>query len=190
LKNRDIDLVIDSNGGDVCAVKMICETLITYRKKNTENKIRAYVMYTALSGATLIALCADELYLSDYAHLGLVDPQVFDVSKYDIANLMTKKDSAWDISYIIESKIANASELIDKLLDKIINNNIKYNPTKDLIIKNLTEGKVHGAGFTVDDLKSIGIRPDGDIPERIYKFFEQQKIKNEKKADFVTKMLT
>lgn len=190
IKNRDIDLVIDSNGGDVCAVKMICETLMMYKKKHPSNKIRAYVMYTALSGATLISLCADELYLSDYAHLGLVDPHVLDVSKYDILNLMNKKESAWDISYIIESKIINSFELIKKLLDTIIDNNTKYTSNKTIIIETLTDGKVHSAGFTIDDLEKIGIKRDGDIPERIYTFFEEQKNQIEKKADFVTKLLT
>lgn len=171
-RDKDIDLLIDTNGGDLNAVKMICDTLHTYKRKYPENKIRAYVQYLALSGGTLIALCADELYLSDYAHLGLVDPQILGMSYDNIKDVIRAKNSnAWDVTHILSSMAADSHSLVDRLLFRILAKNPKYYPKMEGIREHLLKCGVHGAGITVTELEGIGIIRDGDIPPEIDSLF-------------------
>lgn len=190
-KNKDIDLLIDSNGGEINAAKMICDTLMTYKKLYPENKIRAYVEYSALSAATLIALCADELYLSDYAHMGLVDPQVFGFSNKELNEATYQKGSScWDITHALKIRSDFNTKLIKRLLNNILSKNSKYSSRKDDIIENLVDGEVHGAGFTVDDLESFGISRDDHVPDEIAVKFEESRYKHkETNTNLITSLI-
>ncbi len=190
-KNKDIDLLIDSNGGEINAAKMICDTLMTYKKLFPENKIRAYVEYSALSAATLIALCADELYLSDYAHMGLVDPQVFGFSNKELNEATYQKGSScWDITHALKIRSDFNTKLIKRLLNNILSKNSKYSSRKNDIIENLIDGEVHGAGFTVDDLESFGISRDGTVPDEIAVKFEANKTEHQtRNTNLITSLI-
>ena len=191
-KNKDLDILIDSPGGEVNAAKMICDTLMTYKKLFPENKIRAYVQQSALSAATLIALCADELYLSEYAHMGLVDPQVFGLSNLELKEATFQKGSScWDITHALKIRSDFNIKLIKNLLNNILSKNSKYSSNKQYIIDNLVNGEVHGAGFTVEDLESFGIIRDGPISDDIDAKFESYKTDHEtKNTNFITQLIS
>lgn len=68
-----IDFLLNSPGGDVDAA----EKLITLVRKRAGNeKVRVIVPDYAKSAATLIALGADEIVMSESSELGAIDPQV------------------------------------------------------------------------------------------------------------------
>lgn len=68
-----IDLLLHSPGGDIDAA----EKLITLvRKRAGSSPVRVVVPDFAKSAATLIALGADEVVMSDSSELGAIDPQV------------------------------------------------------------------------------------------------------------------
>src|SRR3979411_3196368 len=68
---RDIEIILHSPGGLVIASQQIAAALADH-----EGRVTAVVPHYAMSGATLIALAADEIVLDRHAALGPVDPQL------------------------------------------------------------------------------------------------------------------
>ncbi|MFY2791274.1 hypothetical protein BH92_07695 [Rhodococcoides fascians A21d2] len=69
----NIDLLLNSPGGDIDTAEKLT-TLI--RKKAGKGTVRVIVPDYAKSAATLIALGADQIVMSDTSELGPIDPQV------------------------------------------------------------------------------------------------------------------
>jgi ClpP class serine protease len=70
-KDRPIDLIVHAPGGLVLAALQIAHAIRAHPARVT-----VHVPHYAMSGATLIALAADEIVMDDHAVLGPVDPQV------------------------------------------------------------------------------------------------------------------
>jgi hypothetical protein len=66
--NRTLELLLHSYGGGVDSAYMIAKTL----RKNF-SKIRVYVPHVAASGATLIAISADEIVMGEISRLSPID---------------------------------------------------------------------------------------------------------------------
>ena len=97
---NNLDLIINSGGGDITmAVKIatIC--------KNYSEKFTVIVPFFAKSAATMIALSADDLLLGKAGELGPIDPQV--------------KHPALDM-FFPASSIKNALEFIESSIDPYI----------------------------------------------------------------------
>ena len=71
--NTPVDLLLQSPGGDIDAAEKIV-TII--RNRAGSGGLRVIVPDYAKSAATLIALGADEIVMSDTSELGVIDPQV------------------------------------------------------------------------------------------------------------------
>lgn len=69
--NKDVDLLLQSPGGDID----VAEKLI-YMCRSRSRSFRVIVAESAKSAATLIALAADSIVMSDTSELGPIDPQV------------------------------------------------------------------------------------------------------------------
>jgi hypothetical protein len=68
---NSLDLIIHTPGGDYEATKRIISYLQSIYKH-----IRVFVPHLAMSGGTLIACGADEIYMGPYSSLGPTDPQI------------------------------------------------------------------------------------------------------------------
>jgi len=68
---NSLDLVIHTPGGDYEATKRIISYL-----HSTYRHIQVFVPHLAMSGGTLIACAADDIYMGPYSSLGPTDPQV------------------------------------------------------------------------------------------------------------------
>ena len=68
---REIEIILHSPGGLVMAAQQIAGALADH-----DGPVTAVVPHYAMSGATLIALAADEIVLDAHAALGPVDPQL------------------------------------------------------------------------------------------------------------------
>jgi len=69
--DKDLDLLLQSPGGDID----VAEKLI-YMCRSNSKSFRVIVAESAKSAATLIALAADTIVMSDTSELGPIDPQV------------------------------------------------------------------------------------------------------------------
>ena len=71
--NKDsLDLILHTPGGDYEATKRIINYL-----HETYKYIRVFIPHMAMSGGTLMACGADEIFMGPYSSLGPTDPQVF-----------------------------------------------------------------------------------------------------------------
>lgn len=68
---NEIDLIIDSNGGDPLTAWRFISIL-----RSKVKKINVVVPYNAYSAATMIALGANKILMSKYGCLGPIDPQI------------------------------------------------------------------------------------------------------------------
>ena len=71
VKKDCLDLIIHTPGGDFEATKRIISYL-----HQIYDKIRVFVPHLSMSGGTLIACAADEIYMGPYSSLGPTDPQI------------------------------------------------------------------------------------------------------------------
>lgn len=67
-----LDLILHTPGGDYEATKRIVNYLHAIFKH-----IRVFIPHMAMSGGTLLACAADEIYMGPYSSLGPTDPQIF-----------------------------------------------------------------------------------------------------------------
>ncbi len=72
-----LDLIIHTPGGDYEATKRLIYYLHSIYKY-----IRVFVPHLAMSGGTLIACAADEIWMGPYSSLGPTDPQILLEDKY------------------------------------------------------------------------------------------------------------
>lgn len=76
--NKDnLDLILHTPGGDSEATKRIINYI-----HSIYGHIRVFIPHMAMSGGTLIACAADEIYMGPYSSLGPTDPQVFIEDRY------------------------------------------------------------------------------------------------------------
>lgn len=71
LKNRELDMVIHSPGGDANAT----DQLVNYLRSKYD-RIRVIIPQNAMSAATMLACAADEIVMGKHSALGPIDPQI------------------------------------------------------------------------------------------------------------------
>ena len=171
--DKPIALVLHTPGGLVLAAAQIAMAL----KRHPAKKI-VIVPHYAMSGGTLIALAADEIWMSPEAVLGPLDPQlnigqgVMAPAPSILRAARAKGDRASDqllvMADVAEKAIAEVQELIVKLLEDKI-------PREKAVelAKLLTEGKwTHDYPITAEDAKKMGLPVKMEIPPEIYELME------------------
>ncbi len=174
-KSQDIDLIINATNGTMNHAEKIMDILSIYKKENPEIKIRAYVYKEASNVATLLALFADELYMSSYAFLGALEPTKNFNVKYNSYTLTQKThmllEKVDEISEeLLLNKILLETELKylkERLKDKL-NENPKYKKNSQKIV-NLFINKPFNPDeiYSKSVLEEQGLPIEGDIPENI-----------------------
>ncbi|WP_324667801.1 SDH family Clp fold serine proteinase [Geochorda subterranea] len=82
-----IDLILHTPGGLVLAAEQIAQAL-----RRHPARVSVFVPHYAMSGGTLIALAADEIWMDDNAVLGPVDPQLGQWPAASIVRAVEQKD--------------------------------------------------------------------------------------------------
>ncbi len=189
---EELNLILHTPGGDYEATKRIINYLI-----NTYKKISVFVPHLALSGGTLIACAADEIYMGPYSNLGPTDPQVFIESKlipagaivneFQRAFMEVKQDPNKAILWAkriekvplglidsLEIMIKNSEKyLVDLLSHK--NCRGKNRKTIKKIAKKLnthSHHSSHGRGISLEEAQKLGLnvrdlRKDKELEDRV-----------------------
>jgi hypothetical protein len=106
-----LDLILHTPGGDYEATKRIINYL-----HETYNNIRVFIPHMAMSGGTLIACSADEIYMGPYSSLGPIDPQVFLNNNYVPVNAIIEE---FEMAFEEVSKDPNKALLWNERLKQI-----------------------------------------------------------------------
>jgi len=119
-KPHEIDLLINSNGGDGLTSWRIITLLREFL--GPEGKITCLVPFYAFSAATLIAVGCDEIFLHPLACLGPVDPQMTVQGKDGVEHFAYEDVTAYTTFLEEEAGITDQKEkvsLIDRLVEQI-----------------------------------------------------------------------
>ena len=173
-QDMPIAIVVHTPGGLVLAAAQIALAL-----KDHKAKTIAIIPHYAMSGGTLIALAADEVWMDQNAVLGPVDPQLSDPRHGAIpaaSLLKVVRDKGRDKvrdEYLI---LADVAEKAVKQMEELV-----YTLTKDKfgeekareLAKIMVEGRwTHDYPITVEEARKIGIPIKTEIPEEVYKLME------------------
>ena len=169
-KEMPIALILHTPGGLVLAASQIAYAL----KKHPAKKV-VIVPHYSMSGGTLIALAADEIWMDESAVLGPLDPQIGigpnqppmpAPSIIKVAKM--KGDKASDNTLVLADISEKAIDEMHEIILDIISDQYPED-TAHKLAETLTEGKwTHDYPITVDKAKELGLNVKAKIPEEIY----------------------
>ncbi len=98
-KEKGLDLIIHTPGGDIFAT----QSIVDYLHQIFNGNIRVIVPNTAMSAGTMIACSAKEIILAKHSNLGPIDPQIQGVPAFEYLKMIEKAfaevSSGVNISY-------------------------------------------------------------------------------------------
>ena len=167
-KDKPIDMILHTPGGMALAAEMIATALYEHPAR-----VSVFVPFYAMSGGSLCALAADEIYMEKFSVLGPVDPQLDDMpaSGYQLVLEKKKIDQVADqtimIAHIAELAAKNIKFLVKQLLsDKMPEEQAEKNA------EFLTGGYItHDTPINIDTAKSLGLSVKEGVPEKVFDLF-------------------
>lgn len=161
-----IDLILHTPGGLVLAAEQIAFAL-----RNHPARVTVFVPHYAMSGGTMLALAADEIYLDENAVLGPVDPQIGNYPAVSILKAIEGKNkNRVDDETLILGDIAQKAIIqVDATLRELLSD--RYGEEEaSRIAKVFTEGRwTHDYPITCSILKEIGLSTVcNQLPEEVY----------------------
>ncbi len=169
-----IAVIIHTPGGLVLAAAQIALALREHKAKTI-----AIVPHYAMSGGTLIALAADELWMDQNAVLGPVDPQLSDprhgaIPAASLLKIVSEKGKEKiKEEYLILADIAEkAVRQMEDLVYSLTKDRLGEEKARELA-KIMVEGRwTHDYPITVEEAKRIGIPVKTEIPAEVYQLME------------------
>lgn len=169
-QDMPIAIIIHTPGGLVLAAAQIALALREHKAKTI-----AIIPHYAMSGGTLIALAADELWMDQNAVLGPVDPQLSDprhgaVPAASLLKIVNEKGrEKIREEYLILADIAEkAVKQMENLVYLLTKDRLGEEKARELA-KAMVEGRwTHDYPITVEEAKKLGIPVKTEIPNEVY----------------------
>jgi len=173
-QDMPIAIVVHTPGGLVLAAAQIALAL-----KDHKAKTIAIIPHYAMSGGTLIALAADEVWMDQNAVLGPVDPQLSDprhgaVPAASLLKVVKEKgkDRVRDEYLILADVAEKAVKQMEELVYTLTKDKLGEEKARELA-RIMVEGRwTHDYPITVEEARKIGIPVKTEIPEEVYKLME------------------
>ena len=171
--NQPVALILHTPGGMVLAAAQIARAL----KRHPAKKV-VIVPHYAMSGGTLIALAADEIWMDPNAVLGPLDPQlalkpgmhVPAPSILKVAKL--KGEKAGDELLIVADIAEKAVREMQELIVELVRDKVGEERAWDLA-KLLTEGKwTHDYPITFEEARKLGLPVKDTVPPEVYRLMD------------------
>jgi ClpP class serine protease len=161
-----IDLIVHAPGGLVLAALQIAHAINSHPAKVT-----VHVPHYAMSGATLIALAADEIVMDEHAMLGPVDPQVASFPAASVLAAVKRKDPdrvedrTLILADIAEKAIAQVKSAVRTLLLEHM-----PEPEAERVATMLSTGTwTHDHPLTADVARMLGLPVTKGLDPAIYR---------------------
>lgn len=164
-----IDLVLHTPGGLVLASEQIARAI-----RRHPAPVTVFVPHYAMSGGTLIALAADEIFIDENAVLGPVDPQLGGFPAVSIIKAVEEKgvDKVEDQTLILKDVAEKAVEQVYEVVKSLISDKLDEGEA-DRVARLLTHGKwTHDYPITCDQLIRMGLKVNCNLPREIYYLME------------------
>ncbi|HHW10743.1 MAG TPA: hypothetical protein GXX29_12295 [Firmicutes bacterium] len=167
-ENMPIDLILHTPGGLVLASEQIARAILRHPAKVT-----VFVPHYAMSGGTMIALAADEIWMDENAVLGPVDPQVGNFPAASILAAVRRKsqDRVDDETLILADVAEKAMRQVKAVVTEILEDKLGEQAAE--VASLLTEGHwTHDYPITCDVLSKMGLPVHCGLPRRVYELME------------------
>lgn len=164
-----IDLILHTPGGLVLASEQIARALRRHPARTA-----VFIPHYAMSGGTMIALAADELWMDENAVAGPVDPQV---GGYPAASIlqaveMKNRDRIDDRTLILADVARKAIRQVEETMFDLLNGKYPEEKAGELA-KTLTSGRwTHDYPLTCQQLSLLGIEVRRGLPDAVYRLME------------------
>lgn len=164
-----IDLVLHTPGGLVLASEQIARAL-----ERHPAPVTVFVPHYAMSGGTLIALAADEIWMDENAVLGPVDPQL---GGYPAASILKaveqkSKDELDDETLILADIAAKAMAQVEETVAGILRGKLGEERAREAA-RALTSGRwTHDFPITCEMLVEMGLPVRCGLPPVVYDLME------------------
>ena len=161
-KGKTLELMIHTPGGLVIAATQIARAV-----KHHDGPTKVYVPHFAMSGGTLIAMAADEIYLSDHAMLGPVDPQIYGLPAASIIRAAQQKtaDQVNDDTLILADVSTMALSQLSNTVQGLLHGTVSDNAAHS-IAEQLTSGRwTHDYPIYHEEAREIGLNVSNAMPK-------------------------
>jgi ClpP class serine protease len=161
-----IDLIIHTPGGLVLAASQIAGAL---RRHKAE--VSVMVPHYAMSGGTLIALAADQVFMAPSAVLGPVDPQL---GQYPAASILAAVERKTDVNKVDDQTLIladvsrKARDQVRELVFELLTGNGMPADSADKLAQTLSEGRwTHDFPITPETADELGIKVSTELPPEV-----------------------
>lgn len=169
-----IAIIIHTPGGLVLAATQIALALREHKAKTI-----AIIPHYAMSGGTLIALAADEIWMDQNAVLGPIDPQIADqkmgiLPAASILKVVNEKgrEKVREEYLILADMSEKAIRQMEQLVYDLARDRFGEEKARELA-RTMVEGRwTHDYPINVHEIRKLGIDVKTEIPEEVYKLME------------------
>lgn len=168
-KDVPIDLILHTPGGLVLASEQIARALQRHPARTA-----VFVPHYAMSGGTMIALAANELWMDEHAVVGPIDPQIGSYPAASIVKVVEEKPvSEVDDKTLIMADIARkAIRQVEDTVAELLSDKFPEEKAREMA-RLLTEGRwTHDYPIRSDQLEAMGVHVRTDLPEPIYRLMD------------------
>ncbi|BAS28525.1 SDH family Clp fold serine proteinase [Limnochorda pilosa] len=164
-----IDLILHTPGGLVLAAEQIAHAL-----RRHPARVRVMVPHYAMSGGTLIALAADEIWMDENAVLGPVDPQLGNYPAASLLRAVARKgpEKVDDQTLILADLAGKAVHQVAETVAELVAHQLPPERVRP-VARALSEGRwTHDFPITCDMLREMGFRVHCELPDEVYQLME------------------
>lgn len=164
-----IDLILHTPGGLVLASEQIARALQKHPARTA-----VFVPHYAMSGGTMIALAANELWMDEHAVVGPIDPQLGSYPAASILKVVEQKskDEIDDATLIMADMARKAMRQVEDTVAELLADKFDETQARNLA-RTLTEGRwTHDYPIRCDQLREMGVQVHTDLPEPIYRLMD------------------
>jgi len=162
-----IDIILHTPGGLVLASEQVARALLRHPAKVT-----VFIPHYAMSGGTLVALAADEIFMDENAVIGPVDPQIGNFPAVSIIKAAESKpiEKVEDETLILADVSRKAIRQVQKCVERILIEKMSPAQARRLA-RILSGGKwTHDYPIPCEEARELGLSVNSDIPKEIFRF--------------------
>ena len=164
-----IDLILHTPGGLVLASDQIAHAI-----RKHPAKVTVFVPHYAMSGGTMIALAADEIFMDPNAVLGPVDPQIGRYPAVSLLKVVQDKniDEIDDETLILADVARKAMAQVSAKVLNLLKDRMDEQKAR-AITDQLTEGRwTHDYPIGCEELRKMELHACGEMPREIYEIMD------------------
>jgi len=165
-----IDIILHTPGGLVLAAEQIANAIA-----RRPGKVSVFVPHYSMSGGTMLALAADEIYMDENAVLGPVDPQLGEYPAASVLKVLEQKDrnEVDDRTLILADIAEKAMRQVKQAVYRILRQNNHDEAKAQELADIFTEGRwTHDYPITCEEMSGMGLNINCQVPQEIYELME------------------